>query len=263
MATGRSAFEKFLLGNKDTAQNEVDAQQAKQSELIDALSGKLPEYQAYIGEATNFGEGKLADRFAQQNLLNNRGLAYSAQDKQAGFIDQAYLNSMKNSMREREDMSLAQGRQALQQQQLKGRGGTAGEVMGALDTIQRSNRQEQQLAVKQEKELAYQKAAQDIANKKSVADSLNTDERASAMNYLQTRLELDAMEKGYSDAEYNMALNNLSQASDGFLIKLLQTTMTVLGTAAAGALGVPPVASVPIAKSISTALTDSVTGGKQ
>lgn len=229
-----SEFANQLLGL-----DKIEAQ-ARIKELSDQLQQQLQnaqndaERRRLLQQIQNLPN--IDELYANQDLLDENGKLKSISSQAAQEVDTNYINYLERKNKESEAAGIAAGLRENQKGKLQGQNMGTADVMAAVDAIKRKGTQDLVSAVKDEKELAYQKAGNEATRRENYARTMSDDQRQNAILKLNTYLQNQQYELGLTQAQLNNLQQQFENAPDGLLQQLLTAAASMGAQALVGLL---------------------------
>ena len=203
----------------DTAKkNQLQAQ-------IDALTQKM----ATLSDPTELNnlnqqiaglQQQMNNQLITNNVMDATGKFTNPNDIKNNYIDQNYLNSIKNQATQSRDLQLSNALKEAQRQSMKGYNTGLADVMGATEQATVNAGNQISSSVKGENENAYNKAVNDITNKFNMTKSLNDEDRQNLQSQISNKMQQAQLMGNLTSQEYNALTSQLAGMPDGLLIQV-------------------------------------------
>jgi len=195
-----------------------DAIEGYQQELQSAKDD--PERERILEEIRNL-EG-LRAYYEEQGLVDADGRLVKVKDVADEYIDQDYLDQIKENQADALSQNTGQVYQELRRQQLKGdTSAMPGEVSSIVESLSAEDEKEYQDAYLDQKNLAYTKGSSELGRGEQYATNLAADERALLELQLSALLQEQATQLGLSEAEINALQAKVESMPDGLVQQML------------------------------------------
>ncbi|MHB8096048.1 MAG: hypothetical protein ACYDEI_00120 [Erysipelotrichaceae bacterium] len=186
---------------------------------------KIEELQAKadaaIGEAKTKYMAQLADMknrlktyMQQQGATDSSGKLIKAKDVQNEYLDKDYLSLRQEQARQAQDLGLSQNLKLAKQKNLQGGGGmNPAQVAAALENSVRTSQNTLASDVKGERELAYNKASNQLDKAQQYAQTLTNDDRQSLKDEMNAELQF----MGLTQQQLQQMNDKYDNMGDGML----------------------------------------------
>jgi hypothetical protein len=182
-------------------------------------------------------ENSLMDEYKRQGLVNPDGSLKPITAFMDKFIDRDFLQLASEQGREARDIASMGMKQNLVDRASGKTGQPIGALASNLENRMKASYADMLNKIKQEKEIAYNKAAQDVASKKQFAQQYSAQQRQAISDMISTRKEELAEKLGYSQAKINQLANSINTMPDAAIGQVLKVVGTAVGTYFGGPIG--------------------------